>query len=148
MIYIGVDPGKKGAYCSITSHGIEAFPWDDVFFIQHMQSLLASEDGCVGCVEKVSAYSGQGRGSIFTFGTEYGFIQGVLQALGIPFQLVPANVWKKEYSLVGKDKKASIDVCRKLFPELNLLPTPKCRVPSDGLAEAALIAEYARRKMG
>jgi crossover junction endodeoxyribonuclease RuvC len=145
MIYVGIDPGRKGSYCSITDNGIDAFPWDDVFFIQHMQSLLATGNGLMACVEKVSAFSGQGRGSIFTFGTEYGFIQGALQALGIPFQLVPSNVWKKSYSLIGKDKKASIDVCRKLFPELNLLPTPKSRVPSDGLAEAALLALYAKR---
>ena len=108
---------------------------------------MRDKDGekLIACVEKVGAYSGQGRGSIFTFGTEYGFIQGVLRAYGIPYQLVPANVWKKEYSLIGKDKKASIETCQRLFPNLNLLPTERSRVPSDGLAESSLMAEFARR---
>lgn len=145
MIYIGIDPGKKGSYCSITENDIEAFPWDDVSFINNMKKLLETGDECIACVEKVSAFSGEGRKAVFTFGTEFGFIQGVLQALGIPFQLVPPNVWKKSYSLVGKDKKASIEVCQKLFPNLSLLPTVRSRVPSDGLAEAALLALYAKR---
>lgn len=145
MIYIGVDPGKKGAYCFSNGDTIEAYPWDDVGFIETMKAL--SREKCVAVVEKVSAYSGQGRGSIFTFGTEYGFILGVLQALGIPFQLVPANVWKREYSLIGKDKKASIEVCQRLFPQLSLLPTARSRVPSDGLAESALLMEWGRRKI-
>jgi hypothetical protein len=41
-----------------------------------------------------------------------------------------------------------VDVCKRLFPGVNLLPTERCRKESDGMAEATLLAEYARRKFG
>ena len=86
----------------------------------------------------------QGVVSMFSFGTNYGYIQGVLSALGIPYQLVSPRVWKKSYVL-DSTKQKSIDVCQRLFPELNLLATERSRVPSDGMAEAALLAQFAKR---
>ena len=38
-------------------------------------------------------------------------------------------------------------VCRQLFPEADLHPTERSRVDSDGMAEALLMAEFARRKL-
>jgi crossover junction endodeoxyribonuclease RuvC len=98
----------------------------------------------VACVEKVGAMHGQGVRSMFTFGQSYGFILGVLAALGIGVQLVPPGTWKKEFSLIGKDKAASIEVCKRLFPGVNLLPSEKCWKDSDGMAEALLLACYAK----
>jgi crossover junction endodeoxyribonuclease RuvC len=85
---------------------------------------------------------------MFNFGKNAGYIEGVLSGLGIPYQLVPPAKWKKEFSLIGKDKKASIATCHKLFPELDLKRTERCRTDSDGKAEATLLAEYARRHFG
>jgi crossover junction endodeoxyribonuclease RuvC len=106
-----------------------------------------SGNPCIAAVEKVGAMHGQGVTSMFSFGKSAGYIEGVLAALGIPYQLVPPNVWKKEFSLIGKDKAASIQTCKRLFPGINLLPTEKCWKDSDGMAESTLLAEYARRKM-
>ena len=71
----------------------------------------------------------------------------MLSALGIPYQLVPPNKWKKEFSLIGKDKQASIVTCRKLFPDVDLKRSDKCKNDSDGKAEVLLMAEYARRHL-
>ena len=147
MIYIGIDPGKSGGYADIQDSGFETFPWDDAQFIGHMRKLVATGEGLMACLEKVGAMPGQGVNSMFTFGKAAGFIEGVLAALGIGVQLVPPGTWKKEFSLIGKDKAASIEVCKRLFPGVNLLATDKCRKDSDGMAEALLMAEYARRKM-
>lgn len=149
MIYIGVDPGKKGGYAWIMDGAVRARPWDDLFFAQDMNCLKnITGEYLVAAVEKVGAMPGQGVTSMFHFGRSAGYIEGVLAALGIPYQLIPPAKWKKEFSLIGKDKGASIATCRRLFPELDLKRTEKCRTDSDGLAEAALIAEYARRKFG
>jgi crossover junction endodeoxyribonuclease RuvC len=153
MIYIGVDPGAKGGYAVIskseTGQAVFAYPWDDDFFAAQMASLMQmKEHGIVAAVEKVGARPGQGTVSMFNFGKSAGYIEGVLSALGIPYQLVPPNKWKKEFSLIGQDKQASIITCRKLFPELDLKRTERCRTDSDGKAEATLLAEYARRKFG
>lgn len=148
MIYVGVDPGKKGGYAVIADDalcGIEVHVWDDDGFVALMKEM--SKYRCMACVERVGAMPGQGVNSMFTFGKAAGFIEGVLAALGIGVQLVPPGTWKKEFSLIGKDKAASVEVCKRLFPGVNLLASEKCRKDSDGMAEALLMAEYARRKM-
>jgi crossover junction endodeoxyribonuclease RuvC len=132
-----------------TGQAVFAYPWDDSFFAMEMASLMQmKEHGIVAAVEKVGARPGQGTVSMFNFGKSAGYIEGVLSALGIPYQLVPPNKWKKEFSLIGQDKQASIVTCRKLFPELDLKRTERCRTDSDGKAEATLLAEYARRHFG
>ena len=83
---------------------------------------------------------------MFNFGTNFGFIQGVLRAYKIPFELVRPQKWKKEFSITA-DKNSSIAVCKRLFPEVNLLPTPRCKKEDDGMAEATLMALYAQRKL-
>ena len=146
MIYIGIDPGAKGGYAYIMDGVPKAFPWDDTFFAHDMRCLVNIRDeGLVAAVEKVGARPGQGTVSMFNFGKNAGYIEGVLSALGIPYQLVPPAKWKKDFSLIGKNKAASIAVCRKLFPELDLKRTERCRTDSDGKAEATLLACYAMR---
>lgn len=84
---------------------------------------------------------------MFNFGQNFGFIQGVLSALGIPFELVRPQKWKKEFSIT-RDKNTSIAVCKRLFPGASLLRTERSKKEDDNLAEALLLAEYARRKFG
>ena len=149
MIYIGVDPGKKGGFAVIDACGAPYVrPWDDGEFVHDMCVISGDMEPreLVACVEKVGAMHGQGVNSMFTFGKAAGFIEGVLAALGIGVQLVPPGMWKKEFSLIGKDKVASVAVCKRLFPGVDLRPTEKCRKDSDGMAEALLMAEYAKRK--
>ena len=149
MIFVGVDPGQKGGYAYIVDGVAKAFPWDDTFFAQDMNCIKNYRtDWIIAAVEKVGAVHGNGIVSMFNFGKNAGYIEGVLSALGIPYQLVPPNVWKREFSLIGKDKQASITTCRKLFPDLDLKRTERCRTESDGKAEATLLAEYARRHFG
>lgn len=146
MIYIGIDPGKKGAYAWYTDGVMRVRQWDDNYFAQDMHLLAAMDDRPVACVEKVGARPGQGTVSMFSFGQSYGFILGVLTAFGIPYQLVPPRKWKAEYGLLNTQKQASVDVAKRLFPEVSFLPTERCRKESDGMSDAVLMAEYARRK--
>lgn len=44
-------------------------------------------------------------------------------------------------------KQRSIAMAQAMFPGVSLLPTPGSEVPCDGMAEAALLAEYGRRKL-
>ena len=83
---------------------------------------------------------------MFKFGENFGFIQGVLKSLGIPYELVRPQKWKKEFSITA-DKNTSIEVCKRLFPGVDLKRTERCRKDDDGIAEALLMAEYARRKL-
>lgn len=147
MICIGIDPGKKGAYAAISGDDITVKPWNDVQFVQDMAAIKSVGAKAVAAVEKVGAMPGQGVTGMFNFGKSAGYIEGVLSALGIPYQLIPPATWKKEFSLIGKDKAASVEVCKRLFPTVSLFPTERCRKESDGMADALCLAEYARRKM-
>ena len=126
--------------------------WDNMLFVCFCKSFkeVADDRGeqCVAAVEKVGAMHGQGVTSMFNFGKNAGYIEGVLSALNISYQLVPPATWKRSYSLIGKDKKASIEVCRKLFPDVDLKRTERCRTESDGKAEALLLCTYAMRHFG
>ena len=153
MIWLGIDPGAKGGWAIIMDDAGEitttAHSWDDRLFVLSMGGLLDFKDNhrIVAAVEKVGAMPHQGVTSMFNFGKNAGFIEGVLTALGIPYQLVPPATWKREFSLIGKDKRASIEVCKRLFPDVDLKRTDRCRTESDGMAESLLIAEWGRRHL-
>ena len=144
-VYLGIDPGKSGALAVIYPDGsVETMPFDPVRYSRKLSELRYHTLMC--CVEKVSAMPGQGVVSMFNFGHNLGLIEGLLRAYGVPYQLVPPQTWKKEFSL-SSDKAKSIEVCQKLFPDVSLLATERSRKPNDGIAEALLMAEYARRRL-
>ena len=151
MIYIGVDPGKNGGIACISDdkNSCEAFPYSDDVLINYLGFVYTQGwQGSVICyLEHVHAMPKQGVSSTFKFGVNFGFIQGVLKAYGIPYELVPPQKWKKEFS-VTSDKNTSIEVAKRLFPQVNLKATARCKKDHDGIAEALLIAEYGRRHYG
>lgn len=142
-VFIGIDPGANGGFAVIGNVGYSTFAWDNKEFLNFIQIYSR---GAIVAVEKVGAMPKQGVTSMFNFGKSAGFIEGVLAVYNIPYQLVPPQKWKKEFSL-GSDKSQSIAVCERLFPTVNLLRTERCTKKHDGMAEALLLAEYARRHM-
>lgn len=146
MIFIGIDPGISGALAFIDGNAAAAMPFDERTYIENLK-LCAGEDKCICCLEKVGSMPKQGVASTFKFGTNFGWIQGMLMTLDIPFELVTPQKWKKEFSVTA-DKNTSIDVAKRLFPQVNLKRTERCVKEHDGMAEALLMAEYARRRLG
>lgn len=146
-VFIGIDPGKSGgiAYIDTEENHISTEPYSDTALVDLCRH-LSGTSGVVCCLEKVGARPGQGVVSMFNFGQSVGYIKGVLESRHIPYQEITPQKWKKEFGL-NSEKAASAEVCRKLFPCVDLLATPKCKKPHDGMAEALLMAEYARRKL-
>ena len=151
--WIGIDPGCNGAIAMIPEEGdIELYPLDNDILNQLCRNWCF--DDCLVCLEKVSAMPGQGVTSMFTFGKGVGYIMGVLESNCIPYQEIQPQRWKKEFGCnLGKQfspkerKQADIDACKKLYPKVSLHRTPKCRTDDDGLADALLMATYAKRKL-
>ncbi len=149
MTYIGIDPGKDGALAYILElpegfRVVSVVPFSPEGYRKALERSRGREAVC--CLERVGAMPGQGVTSMFKFGENYGFVQGLLTACAIPYELVTPQKWKKEFQITG-DKNSSIAVCRRLFPEVSLRKTEKCRKDHDGMAEALLLAEYARRRL-
>ena len=149
-LFIGIDPGKKGGIaCIDTESGIcYTEPYSDKALIDlcRDEGWNGNTDCIMCCLEKVGAMPGQGVVSMFSFGQSVGYIKGVLESFRIPYQEITPQKWKKEFGL-SSDKAKSTEVCGKLFPSIDLLATPRCKKPHDGMAEALLMAEYARRKL-
>lgn len=150
-IYIGIDPGASGGIATITvgsNEIVTTWPYSNAKLVELCFAIsdISGEMKVVACLEKVGAMPKQGVTSMFNFGKNVGFIEGVLSANYIPYQAVPPQKWKKEYS-ISSDKNKSIEVCKKLFPNVNLKRTERCTKDHDGMAEALLMAEYARRNL-
>lgn len=143
MIYIGIDPGVSGALAIIDGDSAAAMVFDERSYIENLR-LCARESRCVCCLEKVGSMPKQGVASTFKFGVNFGWIQGALMALDIPYELVTPQKWKREFSVTA-DKNTSIEVAKRLFPQVDLRRTPKCVKDHDGMAEALLLATFAKR---
>jgi hypothetical protein len=77
---------------------------------------------------------------MFRFGEAYGAVRGALGALGIPFRVVPPNLWKPRMGLVGPKKDAAREMAAKEFPSA---ATKLQRKKDHGRAESLLIAKWA-----
>lgn len=169
MIYIGIDVGKKGAIAFIAdeivvvSQPLTGKEPDEVMMRTHLQWALSEsistphafiEQSRAMVRPRVNPKTGkteilaQGARSAFNFGALYGLWRGMLVALKIPYEIVPPKTWQL-LMLAGENKSdvkaASIRVAQRRWPGVSLLPTPRCRKPSDGMADALNIAEYGRR---
>lgn len=146
MIYIGIDPGEKGAMAIIFPDNVVIIPFDIDGYRNALDGIQGFSQNCRCCLERVNAMPKQGVVSMFNFGKNFGFIQGLLMAYSIPYELITPQKWKKEFQITG-DKNSSIAVCKRLFPDVDLRRTERCRKDDDGNAEALLLAEFARRKL-
>lgn len=147
MRIIGIDPGKEGGIARIydrkllAAKAMEEFDWSEF----RMWSTNADHI----FMEKASARPGQGVVSMFTFGTGFGRLQGWIEASGVPYTLVPPQVWARvmHAGTSGDDtKKRSIEAAKRLFPghDFRLGKSTKQHL---GILEAALIAAFGERQL-
>ena len=147
MVYIGIDPGKGGALATINGIGdVFIYPFDKEVYKNVLSDYQRVGGNILAkcCLEHVGAAPKQGVVSMFHFGENFGFIQGLLTAYDIPYELVRPQKWKREFSITA-DKNMAIEVCKRLFPTADLKRTERCKKDCSDFAEALLLAEYARR---
>ena len=121
-MYIGIDPGKTGAVAILDDKGNYINVLD--FGQEELMSTLIDYAPVVkfAYLEKVHSMPGQGVVSTFSFGENFGWWQGVLGSLGIPYTTIRPQDWMKKYSLQKSSAydKPGLEVARKLFPEAPL----------------------------
>jgi hypothetical protein len=154
LLTLGVDPGLQGGIAVLDKDGtlmaladlpvqrLDSLAWIDG---QTLASwIMEHTAGCSrrAIVERVHSMPAQGVASSFKFGVGFGAVLATVQTLAIPLELVSPSIWKRDMELKGKDKKASLNKARLLWPtaELSL-------EKHEGRAEALLIALW-RIKQG
>lgn len=153
---LGIDPGLKGGLALYQPSQLVVWAMPTVKVMRNgsergetdMQQLLAlfriaKREGATAVVEKVGARRGEAASSAFTFGKGYGAILMGLAACEVPVEHVAPQTWKKAMATPA-DKGMARARASEVFPShANLWPLKK----DDGKAEAALMAEYLRRKL-
>jgi len=149
---LGIDPGLSGALAVLDPDGApelvadlpvirdRSLAWIDGGALQ--STLLEAIHGrpCRAVVERVSSSPQQGVASAFTFGIGFGSILATIQTLRLPIELITPAQWKTALGL-GKDKRASLDKARLLFPTADLH-----LAKHDGRAEALLLAYFSQTR--
>ena len=143
---IGIDPGFSGAIALLSDDVLEVYDLPVKKVGNHNQicpyafSLLIPDGVSFGAVEEIGARPNQGIASTARFTYNAGILYGVLAAKGVPVVKVMPAVWKSALGL-GKSKKDSLSLARKLFPSNK---ESFRLMKHDGRAEAALIAHFAK----
>lgn len=148
MRVCGIDVGKTGGFAWVEGVDVawaRAQPLVGSLLNEvDMAAMLRASAPHHCFIERAQAMPAQGRVSIMNYGIHFGLWRMACVALDIPYTVVSPNKWKRVMGVTA-DKATSILMAQRLFPKVSLLPTDKCRKPSDGMAEALLIAEYGRR---
>lgn len=153
---LGLDPGLSGGLAIIHSGGVITEPMPVIGNVIDKRGLLtwlrANRDLIeMAYLELSASRPKQSSQSTFTFGRGFGTLEMALEAAEIPYQVVPPNVWCKViHAGMPKDMKAkdkSRIVAARLFPNLDLRESPRCKVPHEGMMDATLIASYGLRIM-
>jgi len=161
MLYIGIDGGLKGGIAMLdstpgsTPFALHATPLQSVgkreeLDVLELWSLLDGywniSNSPTFIIEECS-YHQPSHAAMRSQALSYGKLTALLELKGMRFIAVQAQKWQKD--LLGKlpagtTKEAALGLARRLWPSETFIPEG-CRKVSDGLVDAALLCEYARR---
>ena len=108
-VFIAIDPGKNGGIAWRDENGVWAIdmPGTARDLVDALRGICV-QFPCVfmECViERVHAMPRDGSASAFAFGENFGMLQGVLAALGIPYRFVTPQTWQRKVGALPKEKK-------------------------------------------
>lgn len=163
--YIGIDIGKAGAISVIQPSGIiinTKMPMikDEIDYstlYHHLRKYTPySGHDCHVVFEKLGVIFGTSKSTAFSMGHQSGSIEMACIASELPYTKVRAVDWQKEMfkgipeilkaNSTKRDTKAmALMAIKRIFPTIKLTFGDKATKPHDGLVDAVLMAEYARR---
>lgn len=161
---IGIDPGLSGGIAVLDTGGelisLNTMPTTlhgrrKTVCVNRLWELIDNHDHKLSTVVIESAQKfSAGTNALTSTWFGFGRITALLELQKIRHEIVssPAT-WQKMFWSRPKlpkgvkfdTKEASISAAKRLFPAHDFIPTKRSKKPSDGLTDAALIAEYGRR---
>lgn len=155
MLILGIDPGLDGALALVRGpellavHDLPSEPTGGGGTVKRRlaagmlaallrEALREHRDDALVVIEYVSAGSGQGVASSFSFGDTAGCLRGVVQTLGLRIEYVTPAAWKRAMR-VPADKSTARTIAAARWPaQAGLF----ARVRDHNRAEASLLAAH------
>jgi len=159
MLFVGIDNGLNGGIAIINNAQSVMGKWImpvikgnkteyDVNRIVEILKEVTDKRTTFVMLEKAHVRPISGKRACFMNGFGYGLMQGILSSLGMSYEIVDPKVWQKELfeGVTNDTKTASINFCKKKFPDIDLKATEKSSKDHDGIADALCMAVYCYRK--
>ena len=157
--YCGIDVGMTGAIAFIglppgsKPFNISPMPLmavgkrNEVDVVRLWEMIAGIEHGATTYVVEQCSFHQPSQAAMRSQAMSFGKILGLLESRGCKVIVVPAPKWQKE--MLGKipagtTKAAALGLAKRLWPDEKFI-FPRCKVPSDGAVDAALMAEWGRR---
>ena len=144
MIYLGIDPGRQGAFALFDANefSVQTFDMPDTMSgVHHLLAALPPVRACI--IEKPFYPRMVGTKTVAVMAENYGALKSALLWLHIPCHEVRPAEWKKALNL-GPNKNESRNKASQIFPGN---ADQWARARDDGRAEAALIVWHGYGKV-
>jgi hypothetical protein len=151
LFYMGIDPGRSGAWAMVDGLGrlaaVDDYPGDvrELARIVGGRLKLLPTPVCLAVMEQSHAIKGSAARNTFQFGENYGAWQGLLAASGTPCYIVTPRTWQKVVldSETRTKPKGALEFARRRWPAADLH-----LVAHHHRADALCMAEYGRLTLG
>jgi hypothetical protein len=152
VVYVGIDPGKKGAVAAVYDEGRNAESWHVPILagaynlpgmlrlLYRFQKLQKSGVRVVVGVEEQNPRPTDSKHTVKMVGMGQAYWEMACAANHLAFQLISPLSWKRKYVNKGAHKEASILAAVAIYPNASF-PLKK----DEARAEALLIADYLMR---
>lgn len=150
---LAIDPGVSGGVAVARFGKVECWPMpetegDTLALVREIRAAAMAEGEELVCVlEEVGGFAGKAQpgSAMFRFGEHFGFIKGVVQALGMRLVLVRPQVWQKGFGLGTASACASKKEWKNKLKAEAQRRFPQLKVTLK-TADALLILEHALRE--
>lgn len=159
VTYVGIDNGVSGAVAIInqdTQVRVYLTPTrkigaDTRIDAKTLVAILRCYDDLRIVYEQGQKQPTFGVKGNFANGRSDGVLETVCELLGAPYRPVNPKDWQKDIfqgirGAADNTKDAAIEFCRRTFPGVSLLASPRCSVPNPNMADALCMAYWAKTK--
>lgn len=160
LLYIGVDNGISGGFSAVSeAHGllIDAIPMpviksgkrNEVNVREVFHWISAVTCGNLSNATYVIEEPGGSKSAqaARSMAGSFHAVRAIFDMKFLNWHRITPQKWQKAIlgKTCGDTKQRAFVLAKELWPEEKWLATTRCKTPHDGMIDAALIAEYARR---
>jgi len=161
MIYIGIDNGLTGGICAISEHAgsiighckmpVTKRKSRNEVNIRAVHLWLSEVTGgnlsnAVYVIEEPN--NSRNASTAYSVASSFHSLRGFFETKMLNWHRITPQSWQK--TMLGKfpageSKIYALAKARELWKDETFLATPRCKTPHEGIVDASLIAEYARK---